>query len=1753
MSSSQYTYFVNVDGLYRDTAAWPNPTDFGINFTTFSGTGIYVQGEPLNSNSFFQQASIDPDYIDNNLQFVNATIQQLDRTADTLTISGLFNFQLDFKIKYLENTLYIQTGTYYPPVTQSPYSGSVYAPNMIVPFLCQLEYDANATVPYSLSWNAYIKPSIVPLIYYNVSFKSGFQTISNGDYYWLFDFSLRQFDFFIYKNGLNNYLTSAFNPTIDPRRTPEYNGNYGYICACLALISQDGDIGISNKHAYGYHIFSNIYNVGATELNGSNSLLVDQSDNALVSLNVDPFTYVCPRTTPDGYTRAGLGALQGLGYLYEETENPTCFFENASGTVMMSTNQIAFSPNLVNFGFGPYTLAFLLDDPTDAYMRLSYTVPEPAPTGPILWVNSGIVFTGPAPTNQLFYWNSSIPNLVVSAPTGTNIFTLDRNTFATSYIQSVPTTGAASCAFAQTGAYTYLFSQNISNYMDVYTFDTSTYAVTRITGVQIVDSYIFARFVFTIRRGTDIFIFSSPKSSGNSPVTYWLLTESLTTVLKFDTLTNTLTVINQFLASRDIGYNAMNLSLRPSGQYWYKLSGSTNRIDIFDITNPYSVVKRSSIDCNAVNTIYSYKQTILGATKYYIILTQIGGGQNSVVFDLTDVNNPVKLGKNITANYLPIGDASGINNGYWYGRQSFSSNIGGSISVTAINFFKRERLPNFDQRMISSQYSQNIALTIASISGAVRCATFNLNDQAYVAVLSNTLLRIYDITAVRSTYLVSSISVSFSTTIYDMQTVNYNDNQYFMVVGLGFVITFILLPTLTSIVYTGVFTAVPDAYAECKFFTFNNNLFALVSSYTSRIYRFAIVPSLTLTNPPFLTIAGKIPAIVMVFYASDENKQFAIVTTSNFATANDTYFFFDVGTSLIFLGAPLVTAPGAMPRSGTQIVSPLDAQTYGAGYANVGWGILRPFKGSVVNSGFTYVNTQAVNIPTNLNGFTRMFYTDQLYVIVNQYGGPGTFGDYITCFSFEKPDYGIRAFRDNILSVGTGASTGSPLVNIDMRISQLGDRTTLCTLNSNNTLYLYDISNPDFAGKSQTLNLVSETTSFPTNFGSSYVYKLTNEGLPVYNNSIRFYNTGTSVNGALINSSNIKISKDNLSVYVGGGFNDQIQLFNPGATGPVNQISAIGQNYNGYVAKFDAITGQWAWILPFYGNDDDYLFKMQYISSLNRIGFCGYTKSSNMIFYQKQTSGSLVNPIIFQANIPGSISTTNGFLVSVDSNGVVNWTTNSFSDESSSNVNFLDLGYQGDQLIVSGYTNSKIVQTIDGTGLPVQNLYSQVANLGQNSLVSYTFNTSGKYLRSFFTLLPELTQGFPTDIKIFSDLNLTTYAFFANYQSITQTEYFNKDGTLAHTDDAPSNTTISYVVDYKNDSQFTDTNGSKYSIIQLATPPSYPFTGGFMTNYSMYILGTETDVVLNKDFSIRNNYESPTGVYNIILNSSIDTSLLDRQLFSVNGITGSNTFYNINISTSPLYKVIKYNIDAQPTVNNTITTVGLDYLDTTLTYYLTFPKNGAIYSLIVESVTQNSAGDYVLQLLDVNELRIVPFGPFYGPYLYLTQFNQNVYYNLQFNPATIIAPVYYGISLQSITIPNRPLRQKNKQASKLTKMPYIYLAIFCVDSNLEPDSEIVNIVYDNNPNREQTAIFQIPTVEVGNEAYYVTLRTTTVPRIKFLPRFNTLRFQLLDRFGEVILFDNTPYKVQDAEYKGGVVPPELMNISIQFTLVKLNI
>jgi hypothetical protein len=1737
--SSQNTYFVNVDGYYRDTGIWPNPTDFGINFTTFSGTGTYVQGEPINPQSFFQQASIDPDYLDNNLQFVNATIDQQNKTSSTFIVSGLFDFTKDVSFKYLDTVLYSRSGTEFTGPSPTGVARDV---KMTVPYIASFEVDLNADIPYAFSWMFYIQPSLVPEIFINISSRATFEISQNDNIYFLFDFSMRLFDFVLEKNNKKTILTSATNPTVDPNLSNYIGGNYDNVCLCLTFIDKSGDVGIVNNHAYGYHLFYGDGYVLGSATNGTFSLTSDFADNAFLSLTFNPLHQKFTNINNEAYDYAKVGQPWGNAYVYQQEEE--FYFTNSTGPVYTQYGSKAFAASVIAFYTGPFLCSFIQETPSSPYMTNTYVNPYPLSTTQT-WVASSLLFTGPS--NEVFWWISSLgSNLSLTNPTGSDIFSVNKSTFAMTPVTAISSTGCASLAFAQTGANTYLFNQNITNWLDVYTYNTSTFVATKITGIQIPTTYFFIRQVFTIVNGTNVYIYSLPSWPGFAPSSYNVLGSQPAFVLLFDTTTNNLSIISTFTYFNATSFQTETISIRPTKTFLVSGSIGQNKVLFYDITNPLNVTVVSEIRANSIVNHTTWSYTEGGSTRYYL-LANVSGTPFVKYYDITDLDNILELSD--SNYYIPYG----------FNLNTLTSYIGNNrvISVADLNsppvidttsFFNLALLPTKPIELKSSHYSQNLQLTSTLPITASCCVTFNFNNNAYSVFASNIALQIYNITSIRSSSVVATIPLGLPTTLYDIQFIDFGGALYFLCSGLGYVFSFVLLPTLTSIVPTGIFTAVPDAYSEGRFFIQNGMLYAVVVGYSSRLYRFAYVPGLTLTN--FVTILPPLlPAIGAVYFDIVTNTFCLFITTTNLTSFADFNFFYNVSTGITLVNS-YVRNPGLIPRSTSQVLTdPRTGILYVGGYVNIAVGTfeLQSYIGQNITRNFS-----TVDLPTHINGKTQLYYTDRPYLVSNVFGGTGSNGDYLTVYDLTDLGFPVMVFTNNINIVGTGASSSSPNFIVDMKVSLINDKVTLVCLNSNNTFYLYDLSNPSFAGRTQALQVTTDTQTFSFCPSYGFVYKLNSEGQTQFSLSARSGFTSTGSNGCQINISNAKIAADNINLYVSGGYTEKMQLYNPNTLTPSNQLVSLQKQYNGFIAKCNIITGVWEWIVPLDSLGNDVIQKCQYVSTVNGLAFAGYTTAGNLVLLSPQNAGTLTTPVTPQYNIVGNSSTTNSFLFLLDSKGLYKWSCSLYTNDSLREVTLQDIGYEGSQIVVTGLTNANSVKCIDSSGRNVQNLYTDSVDNSQKNIVNYYFNTSGVYQKSQSILLPVATVGSATDVKLYSDINRITLTPVIEYKNRLQTTYYNKDGSLAHTDSGLTNTLVSYVVDYLYDSRYTDPNNkAKYSSVRLAEPPTYFFTGGFMTNYSMYILGTPLDTTLNQNFSIRTNYENPTGDYRVVLNSSIDTGKIDRQFFVVNDLTGSNDYYNINISSSPLASIFEYNIEAQPTPNNTITSIGLSNLNTTFKYYLTFPRGGTIASVPVLSVSINANGDYVFQLANVNDLRLYPGGPFYGPYIYLTSFNRNVFYNLQFFPANITTPVYYSISLRSLVLPNRPLRQPDIFLKNLTSMPYIYLAIYCVDANDKADTEIVNIVYDNNPNRESVSIFQLNTISAGDASNFVTYSTTMTPRIKFLPKFNTLRVQLFDSNGDVLLFDNTPYKASDADYIGGVVPPRLMNISVQFLLTKI--
>lgn len=467
-------------------------------------------------------------------------------------------------------------------------------------------------------------------------------------------------------------------------------------------------------------------------------------------------------------------------------------------------------------------------------------------------------------------------------------------------------------------------------------------------------------------------------------------------------------------------------------------------------------------------------------------------------------------------------------------------------------------------------------------------------------------------------------------------------------------------------------------------------------------------------------------------------------------------------------------------------------------------------------------------------------------------------------------------------------------------------------------------------------------------------------------------------------------------------------------------------------------------------------------------------------------------------------------------------------------------------------TNSNKLRCIDASLTNVQDTYSNINPLNQQTAIVYTFDNNGLYQKSQKNELPPNIKSSLFDIKsYYSPLN--TLVYFINCFATENTGnfyFYNKDGTLANSISSyPINTNFSQIIQYKVDSSFTDTNNKKYSQIVF---PNYFYTGSSLTNYKIFIQGNilnvdpqsifttvlNDDPILNSNFSIRSN-SSNSNITTLTLNSIIDTSKIIRQNLP------EIYYWSSSISATPLNAIVSLNTGYYNNIFNITKIYGTtpSLISSTGTYYIVYTNTlGNLINLEVSSITLYRG------LYSITTTSPMLDNSFY-PFVQLATVNNNVNYTLQFYPGSLNLPVYFKITLNSITIPNRPVKSYDYSGVRyLLDFPYIYLVIVNTDDNGTIDPNIFNNFYTNNIDRSNSAIFTLPTTSLGGGTNFTNISSSYVPKIKFSPGYYNIRIKLLDPDGNLIIFDNTPTISSDTSFKGSIIPDKLMRIVLSLTL-----
>ena len=81
-------------------------------------------------------------------------------------------------------------------------------------------------------------------------------------------------------------------------------------------------------------------------------------------------------------------------------------------------------------------------------------------------------------------------------------------------------------------------------------------------------------------------------------------------------------------------------------------------------------------------------------------------------------------------------------------------------------------------------------------------------------------------------------------------------------------------------------------------------------------------------------------------------------------------------------------------------------------------------------------------------------------------------------------------------------------------------------------------------------------------------------------------------------------------------------------------------------------------------------------------------------------------------------------LCSFTTDGVLSWNNSIYSEDASSVVDILDVGYEGTQIVVTGLTNAATIKCIDVSKSNKQELYTYNETINQYSLINYYFNST---------------------------------------------------------------------------------------------------------------------------------------------------------------------------------------------------------------------------------------------------------------------------------------------------------------------------------------------------------------------------------------------------------------------------------------------
>jgi hypothetical protein len=1749
--SSSSTYYVDINSSYRNLEKFQNPADFAVTFQLFTGTGYYPEGvplTPLTGTSFFTPVSIDPDFHDNDLQAFGLTITDIVREGTETYICGITNFEGLVGFTYKGTVIYSTDG--------------IIAIEQKYGIIAKLRATyVNTTLSgYVVEWVNYL--------YSEVLQTSEVQDVSmefeqTGNIFINANLNFSIFGVYTHKPltpGLNIYaLLTNLSTTLSLGQT--FNFTY--------YLSADGFLADYAGHNWGNHIISSEYSLGrftvGTLTNGyaKSKCILDPSSNIYISNNIDTYAPIYNKIQiPTSSTNLFRKATSPYGSTVYNNQFITCSY-----TLEVDPEAYSLSIPYTGAGFhytsiNPSSYNYIAFDP------VTYSV-DPSNVNGQYWTS--VCFQE---CNSNLYAIAGYANIYLSpSPSMCPFYVLLLDTNAhTHTIQAIsPTLNTAvlpGCITAGNNIFVGCrYTTGAGSEVRVYdynaTFNTLTLSATLTNAI---DPQAYGSYFYGYSDGTNYYFFEFPSCYISEAYNVPLPSQETFTyrVYQYNPIGPTLTQIatgTTFQDFRNASFQSISGITYIYINYFNLLS-----VSVLDITNPSAIVAVTTLTGKTTQTsnIIPFQITYEGSTHDCVLLA-LGGYQ---IYIMDNPYQPqVMFGQN-----LPLGLSLQLYyNDYFYGCDP----------LQLIYQLKQRFLPSV---ITSSHTNINYQVSYPIPIGAASFGKFQTSLGSFVILANTSDIEIWNVSSINNSSFITSASTIGFESIPKQTYCCVVENTvwaFFTCSTRSYVYTVDLTTfnvTYYSVIEDPLFIS---SLVQVEGYVQNGIQFILllvdyIDVYPATIFKYTLDNTNGLTYISYISIGqnvlidlpGKVSvAMKPLLWGPTQEQLVAVFIRDPYISANDgasAYLFMvDSNTSSTLsvisyyydVGYPsypqsfevnTVYSDGDYKIALTVYNSPLSAQL--PRYYQL---ILQSYYlGPEVQY---YVGYDAYTFEPGRQrcALATVPFLDGYY-IYKAGGYTGTSESYLQISSYNiSSNY---SFSSNSIALGA-------YVN-EIYVSNFSSKLTCVMLLTDGTLYLYDVTNPQYADQNQYPTLVSETYAVPPSFNSSFLHKINQDGSPDW---CTYFGTqfDAGLLGQQISNTSLCADFSTNTISVAGTWNACFQVFEETSTGSYVAKNKLTFNdpyqTNSFRVATEIVTGRTKYIMPYVGQQN---------VTITDIAFHTYTNSyiltavatNNFNIYEPQLPAQYMNPIQIQKTLY-TTSNSSSFVFSENRDGMFLWNSTLYTLDSQKDISLLAIALTSDRITVVGAMNCSTLLVKDSTEADKQSLYSQApeGTLSITSAIIYSFGSTGVYLSSQVFELDNITSDiWRYAVKLYPTAN--QMVVLPNWNAILEgtVDYHNKDGTVGKTDALQvlldQNYIVSPVVNYKYNSTFVDANQTEYSIVVFDQLSAYPWTGGAFDNYSLGIYNPYNVPILNRDFIVRTNYGDDT----LVLNEVIDVSMLDRRFVSINEIAGTDTHWAGNLSKSPLYNVLSYVIG--PGGNEITVTLfnPTTKIDTTL--YLTFPRDNGMGGYEVQIVPILGAtgtgitGQYIFTISSLSELESPVGGALYGPYLYLNSFNESLYYNLQFYPGSIKSPVYFNVQLVSLLIPNRPLLNLRKYGGQrnLKDMPYIYLQIYNEDDEGAYDASILNVAYDNSPLRAKPiAQFKLAIPPYKSTANFVNLVSTNMPLVKFSPGFYNIRLRLLDFNQKVLQWDPSTTKPDDATFNGGIVPEYLTNVYYRLAFTKV--